>query len=233
MNGPADRVVASDRARQWPCVIALVTAPFLPATTARRTNGSRLSWAFLVHLGGMALCYLVTSLNRTPYWSFWFFLRPFHWTYDLVAMLIPGKGFRAGPTVLSLLLLEAMFLILAGILMSWGPAMEPLGASYRHALRRLWLHTGQLLLLIGGITALAIGLNRLGGLWEARLTASLPPRPTYTGGMPRRPDEVREYHRRLQEWGTVYTRERAIGSLRGRSWTPGPSTGPRSASLPS
>ncbi len=140
---------------------ALVTAWVLPATTATRTQHLPLHRAFVAHLlaGALSLILIViTTICDDPYSS------PSMNISDISTALLEVFGFvvldlQRDPSgiILSLLgqgwALEVGFLALAVLVMPWGARDERIGATYRHALRRVWLqsaHAIPIVLLFGG-----------------------------------------------------------------------------------
>ena len=152
----------------WGMWTALITAWVLPATTARRTQNLPLHRAFVAHLLAAALsvillAILIASVNA-------YGLSISHVTTELLDVLgsfvleLQSDPRGNGLALLgSLLSLEVAFLALAVLAMPWGARDERIWATYRHALRRVWLqstHAIPILLLVGGATVVFASLER-------------------------------------------------------------------------
>ena len=162
----------------------LATAWVLPATTATRTQHLPLRRAFVAHLSAGALSLILIVISTTcddPYSS------PSMNISDISTALLEVFGFVVldlqrdlSGIVLSLLgyglAIEVGFLALAVLVMPWGARDERIGATYRHAVRRVWLqsaHAIPIVLLVGGV---AVGLAGAERAWwgEHRRARGLP-----------------------------------------------------------
>lgn len=166
---PAARAAVADDGgppKSWPCVLALFTAPFLPATTARRTNQAWLGTALAVHLVALAAILLLDDVVRLLPFEVQVYLR----ITDNVPGFVTSFARLYGPLagVVSLLCLEIITLLVAGLLMSWGAADEPLKCSYVHCLRRLWLQTGHLFIVVCLVHFIPAGARWADDVWRAR-----------------------------------------------------------------
>ena len=70
------------------------------------------------------------------------------------------------------LLVELGFLGVGYLVMPWGAYDEPLGASFRHALRRVWLQTPHVVLIIATVGAIGIPLSRWDRAWQQAVNPS-------------------------------------------------------------
>ncbi len=142
----------ADIPRQWPCPVALITAPFLPATTARRTLHARLPVALVMHVLALALSigcfvamddYMMATESDVAFWA---------------GETVGGFGLRINMLLLLLAILLSQVLspLLGAVVMCWGAADEPLRKSYANSLRRIWLQSGHALLLVAATMA-AVG----------------------------------------------------------------------------
>jgi len=134
---------------RWPAVAAFVTAWLCPASSARRTLHVRLWAACAVHLLAAFLTFVLitvlASLGERKH--------AFKYFQEIIEEFTSDRWQQAflvtGGIVFSI---EIAYLILAGLLMPWVAADEPLGASWKQALRFAWLHTAHALpvvLLVG------------------------------------------------------------------------------------
>ncbi len=121
-----------------PALIAIWTAPWAPAATARRTGCVRLGAAFAAHLAAGLLTVAVVSIlawldtASTPFLLIGqmvteFLRDPLEWAV-IVGLVVLG--------------IEAGVLLLAALIMPWGAREERIGESFRHGLRWTWIATG-------------------------------------------------------------------------------------------
>jgi hypothetical protein len=162
--------IPAEPERRWSALTAWFTAPLIPATTARRTQHISLKRAYAVHLltgllAVVAVLFLIAwECNPRIGWvdsptslaSVWWTLEGFvHLMAEIAA------AFREEPYVIPLavtagfLAVEAGYLVLGFIVAPWGARDETIHASFCNGVRRTWLHTSHVLLLIvvvGGFT---------------------------------------------------------------------------------
>jgi hypothetical protein len=157
-----------------------LTCAFLPATTARRTNHVSLRQAYVVHF--VAALFAVVTIVFQESWdgaaapaSLDSIGRQF--IVDIGSL---ANAFARDPKIMVLavlgiaLLIELGFLGVAYVVMPWGACDEPLGASFRHALRRTWLQTPHLVLIVALMGAIGIPLLRLERTWRASYSIPMP-----------------------------------------------------------
>ncbi|MBN1342132.1 MAG: hypothetical protein JXQ73_05605 [Phycisphaerae bacterium] len=199
-----------DMPRQWPCVLALATAPLAPATTARRTVETPLKWALLVHVAGLTLLYLAEGTFPDDSGFGWCItFRPLTWIYQLLAWPRISYEWTVILKIASLLVSEGIIWIVAALLMGWGAVDEPFARSYRHALRRLWLQTSHLAVIAMVVNSLSGGLARAERLSREQVRASLGPGPVFPSAG-RSNSEVRaRYKQQRREYEKEYQRRAA------------------------
>jgi hypothetical protein len=157
--------MANDDNRRWSAWLALVTAWLWPATTARRTADVSLVLAFVVHLAAGLLMMVAVDSMLT-------FAEPGHAWGDLFAdiqsefILNPAEMTLA--TVATVTVIEFGLIGIAWLLAGWGAVDEPLLSSYRHALRRVWLQCGQVIVVFVVVSAALIGLEQAREAWYVR-----------------------------------------------------------------
>lgn len=168
---------------RWPAGAALLTAAILPATTARRTHHVTLKRAYLVHLlaaaAGVQAVFVVTAFAGidgplTPA-SLWHALME---TYALTVLAVERSPKRAALVVpIVTAAIELAFPFLALVMTPWGAGDEPLRSSYRNALRRTWLHTIHITLLITVTGGAMAAVDRVSRESRRALWQSYPPYP--------------------------------------------------------
>ncbi len=185
---------------------SLVTAWVLPATTATRTQHLPLHRAFVAHLLAAALVPILVVILTVSANSY----SPFSISISkLSTQLLEVFGFlvldlQRDPSgiILSLLgqglAVEVGFLALAVLLMPWGARDERIGATYRHALRRVWLqsaHAIPIVLLVGSVAIALAGAERAWWRENPSPTGSpkLPLTPELTASDPGYAEAQREY----------------------------------------
>ena len=200
---------------RWSVFPSFLTCGILPATTARRTNHVPLRQAYLLHfvaalLGVFVVEVLIAWVQvGTP--------------ADVVAVaqmfvarlsailnwLLGQLSERPKTIVLSALgialLIDLGFLGVAYLVMPWGAHDEPLGASFRHALRRAWMQTPHVVLIIATVGAIGVPLSRWDRAWRASYSIpipspdTLPSPPVPPKGAPRDSQAWRDYRKALRE----------------------------------
>lgn len=152
----------------WGMWTSLVTAWVLPATTARRTQHLPLRRAFVAHLLAAALVLIlgaILSFSMSPYgMSISHLATELLDNLGLFVLELQSDPSGNGLALLGFLLsIEFGFLALAVLVMPWGARDERIGATYRHALRRVWLqstHVIPIVLLVGGVAVGLAGAER-------------------------------------------------------------------------
>jgi len=148
----------SKKTRPLVALAALVTAWSRPAQTTRRTNNVSLPIAFAVHcIAAIAFILSVTLINALTMYRYevrsWLSL----WmdSVDSLIMETIRYPFQAAMVIVGC---EVGILCPAVLLAAWGARDEPLVDSFRHALRRTWLHCGHVVIvtLLAGGAAVAI-----------------------------------------------------------------------------
>ena len=172
---------ASDE-RRWPVLFALIGAWARPAATAERTSHVSMLRAWALHLVAAVLAVelivllVVVTDNDT--------LNLNSVSRELYRVCVEvGDHFRqqSVETVLTVLgialLIETGFCAVAFLLMPWGAKDEPIRASYKHALRRIWIATPAIVMGIFVIGSVAVSLERMEQSWDG---AHPPPTNTLT-----------------------------------------------------
>jgi hypothetical protein len=147
--------------RRWPAAAALLTAWILPATTARRTAHTSLLVAWSVHLFAAGLTFLVVVFlvgwNDAGAASWYAFA-------DALDSLIRdakrelryvGHLFVLS-VVLTAVAIELGLAMIALFIAPWGARDEPIRASRRHALHRVWISNGQIPFAVAAVGIVAI-----------------------------------------------------------------------------
>jgi len=142
---PVAQVVPAEAPKRWPAAVALLTAWLLPATTARRTEHVSLWRAFAVHLVAMMLL-PISAFLPAIWWDVRFEDESlttavadfFEQTADLFA---EEPVIVCVFMVLNLFFVEVLVLLTGVTIWPWGALDEPLSASIRNGVRRVWLQT--------------------------------------------------------------------------------------------
>ena len=164
----------------WSVFLSFLTCGILPATTARRTNHVPLRQAYLVHvatalLGVFVIVLIATWGDASAPATLDMGGAGFLSTTDFFLEQLARKPKEVVLTILGIaLLVELGFLGVAYLVMPWGAYDEPLGASFRHALRRVWLQTPHVVLIIATVGAIGIPLSRWDRAWRASYTIPMP-----------------------------------------------------------
>ena len=165
---------------RWPAWVAFVTAPWLPKTTAERTNHVSLPRALVVHL---------FAAGFVGVWTQW----SGELSIDIYTLPVGGRlefmraraghdldrGIRytqrhpeivVGSAVAGTAAAAVVYIALATTLMAWGARDERLRTTFRHALRRIWLHTPHLTwaVLLGVTLLLVKEVHQMG--WELAIS---------------------------------------------------------------
>lgn len=214
---------------RWPVLVCFLTCGILPATTARRTNRIPLRQAYLLHfvaaLLGVFVIVWIASWGDVPAPAT---LR------SIAARFLANLSWLLGQlseqpktTVLAVLgmalPIEVGFVGVAYLVMPWGACDEPLGASFRHAVRRVWLQTPHLVVTALMTGVLFVPLRQMNVTWQAEYRVPVPetqggsPPTLPQGAVPGTPawDEFdrrsQEYNRVQQEnWGKIERWEAAM-----------------------
>ena len=143
---------AGPRESRW-SLRALVAAPFMPATTARRMLHCSLFDAWSVHAA--SVLFIVVTIFGFIAWDD---VRRFDVIAILAEMTDDAKDFlryaRREPifwtlaTVGVAILIELGFMLLAFGFTPWGARDESFRASYKHSLRQTWLRTSHVWLIV-------------------------------------------------------------------------------------
>ena len=135
--------------RRWPAWVAFLTAPWLPKTTAERTNHLSLKSAFLVHLLSLLLAAPAGILVSCWYNGVWggaeALLSCGETRLRLAIVIVQHRPRFAGVPVAAMAGLELGAIGLAALVALWDPRPDGYVARWRHALRRIWLCTPQIL----------------------------------------------------------------------------------------
>ncbi len=165
---------------RWSVFLCFHICGILPATTARRTNHVPLCNAYLLHfaaaLFGVFVIVWIASWGDVPAPATLGsigarFLANLNWLLEQLAE-------QPKTTVLAVLgialLIEVGFVGEAYLVMPWGACDEPLGASFRHALRRVWMQTPHVVLIIALVGAVGLPLSRWDRAWGASYPIPVP-----------------------------------------------------------
>ena len=207
---------------RWGAWMTFLTAWIHPASTARRTHHVSLLLAGLVHVIALIvavgiLLFVVAYLNYPKPLTLILIKKKFIWLVAEILEQIPLQALPVLPRVLvTLAIVEFAFVGLALLLSPWGARDEPVSASCRHAMRRVWLQTTHLVpivLLIGGV---AVGLTWAEAAWEQTDPAPVfnPPQHPRWLLAPDHPD----YNRALTEYPTAYEEYRRAYQTAWRAW---------------
>jgi hypothetical protein len=128
----------------WPARWALVTAWLMPQTTARRMQHVGMLAAYVVHsvsilLAGISFLIVLSAISSSEYDNLVWLAQEMwrelvrEWTRApvMVGVGIPFVFFAV----------QAVYILLAGLLAPWGARDESLPTSFREAVRLAWLHT--------------------------------------------------------------------------------------------
>lgn len=172
---PSKSLDAPAAPKSWHPALALLTAPFLPATTARHTQNVPLWQAFLVHALGIGLCFFLDAhLSESVYWNGWLQRR----TTNTLRALGAGSMLQTiAPATVLVASFEIGVAVIAGLLMSWGATDEPFRRTFGHALRRTWLQTGHLAFLLAVLCSVMPRMNAGMRRWEHGQVGPPPTRP--------------------------------------------------------
>lgn len=206
---PAHKTIQDATEPRWPSLVALMTTGIRPALTTHRTTHLRLIDAWLAHLVAMvAALFLMAvvdgmasrihrdSIKEAVMLSLAWIVRDFQDYLDgAVVVLI---GFTA--------VIEGGLILFATLLMALGARDEPTGDSFRHVLRRTWLHCGHvaILILVAGLVIAEIGTyqSRWHEKARQRIEHMRPSQPPVGATQ----DELVEYNRQVGEiWNKVYS----------------------------
>ena len=188
---------------------AFCTAWFLPATTARRTAGLGLGWAYLVHLiaavaAVLLVCVLVAWGESTPPVRLVEIVdRLGRLSSQLVRQYERFPGSMIAATASTILGVELGFLLLTALITAWGARDESLRASFVWALRQTWLHTADVLPAILLVGCLSIAYQRAYLAWSRSYSLDRvahmvqPPSPP---GPRATTQTLRDYERQMEEF---------------------------------
>lgn len=163
---------------QWSAMLAMWTAPWIPARTARATRKVPLLSAFAVHLlAGFASFIVISFLLAMASPSRIF--DPFQLLGEILEEFQRDPEEATLITATIVVLIEIGLLVLALLATPWGARDEKLGQSFRHALRAVWIHCGHApvaILLVGTVVLIAENSQRFGpGL---QFSSPMPTAPT-------------------------------------------------------
>jgi hypothetical protein len=163
--------------------MALLTAGIMPARTARRTEHVGLLPAFAAHLAALALAFVPAVLlpafaEEWPAPDLRWIRKELAGAWGDIGRNIEHAPIDALASVLiGLAVIVIGFLLLATALTAWGASDERLRSSFRHAVRRTWLHTPHLLLASLSSCVLLIALVEVLPGWCTRHPPQRPPMP--------------------------------------------------------
>lgn len=166
---------------RFPALTAILTSWLKPAKTAQWTVETPLWKAWLIHfligiLSFGTILYLISIDERK---SFFRILR------ELAREFATDFEKATLVSLVVMMSVELGFLVLAMAIFPWGAKDEPWGTSLAHALRRAWLHSGYLPLLILIIGLLIIELDRTQmRYWSSSHVQNYPSRPSLPPSVP-------------------------------------------------
>jgi len=174
---------------RWPAWMALLTAPFLPATIATRTQHVSLVQAYLVHLTValftlIIILFLVAAANVPGPISAGSLMEQAGDAWGELVEQFSRYPIAWLVTAIITLAVELGLVVLAFVVMSWGACDEPIRSSFRHSLRRVWLQTPHVALAILAVGLWAVTLDRAESRWARSVTALIgvrPPPPANAG----------------------------------------------------
>ena len=191
--------------------MAFLTAWWLPATTARRTQHVPLLDAWVVHLvasvSGAFLAFLLLASFHPQGFD-----HGVGWVCQNLTSVFPHDPVAAAfVMIVAIVSVEAGFAGLALLLAPWGAADEPLGASARNALRNTWLHTADALpwlLLLILLVSVLFDMRRKSDLAHP-FSPSLPTltTPTEDADTPENMERLAEYNRLVDKYFAEYRRQ--------------------------
>jgi len=181
---------------------AIALCTFRPATAARRTLSFPLRRAFLLHAIsaiGIVLAILVVivwvdSDSDATFRGVWIKLRH---TFGSVA-----DDFADNPLPMSLAVvaIELGYAALALLFVAWGARDEPILDSIRHALRRVWMQTPQLLLFVILTGATIAALDRTSRQWDDAHPVEYPQMPVRPAGIRQNTPQWGQYTKDVQAY---------------------------------
>lgn len=165
---PASDSTQSRTASRWPAIYSLATAWICPATTTQRTRQVTLVSAFGVHILAVLLALIALVIIGAMNWYLYrsgeaTLLQSIFRSFDDFLGDLARLTKQAKLAILALAAaIEGGLILLATLLMPWGARDEPAADSFRHALRRTWLHGGHaaFLILVVGIALVKIDAYR-------------------------------------------------------------------------
>ena len=194
---------------RWPAWAAFVAAGICPKTTAMRTVQAGLGWAYVVHIVTFALATLVVVLLQAwedtgGSFDFLYILGTACSTlFDVEEAFARQPLMMTVATATTFFGIELAILLAALIAAPWGARDEPIGVSFRHAVRRTWLVTPHVLLVILASALTIFPLSRASGAWwhANPPTATLfPPWPQQPGNLPPGSPAWQEYQAAMREY---------------------------------
>lgn len=163
--------------KRWPASMAFLTSWLMPARSSLRTAHVPLRRAWGVHLGAavaLVLLFFLLAAWEGVYRGDRFWDRFF----EVIGQALSGLmryPLEAGAASLATIAgVELSYLLLAVLVMAWGAKDEPVRASYRHALRVVWLHSTHVLplVLLFGLVMIPLA-NAQREWWAAQRNAEL------------------------------------------------------------
>lgn len=157
MNSPRPHDATVDAAPTPRAIFAsILECPFRPAAAARRTLHCPLRAAWLIHavcaFGALLVVLLVIAATETDVPADYIDYQ--NSALNVFGIFLNEVAEYPFPTLAIVLAIELGYAALAVWLLPWGACDEPLKDSLRHALRRVWMQSPQLLLffVIAGCT---------------------------------------------------------------------------------
>ncbi len=155
-----------DQQSRWPLHYAWITSWIYPATTARKTAHVARWKAWLFHVFTlmmilMTIAVIVATADGNTISVEATFDRLFSFLNDLIHEFQAHTFQVLSIFFFSFLGIETLFLLLAFFTMAWGARDESIKASFRSALKRVWICTANLLPALIIVATMALALNNL------------------------------------------------------------------------
>lgn len=194
---------------------ACLLCPVLPAKAARRAVAVPVVRAYLVHAVftvGIVLTILsAIAFVETPEVSTFG-----EWGREVVHVLgIFLQEFvdHPLPMFLAVFAIELGYAALSLLLVAWGACDESPWESIKHALRRVWMQTPQLLLFVMAVSSGVAAAERAGQQWDAAHPVTFPTMPVQPPGIKQNTPQWDQYIADVQayyeEMGQIHSQRRA------------------------
>ncbi|GMU25003.1 MAG: hypothetical protein AMXMBFR13_50740 [Phycisphaerae bacterium] len=200
--------------KRWPASMAFFTYWLIPARSSLRTAHVPLRRAWGVHLGAavaLVLLFFLLAAWEGVYRGERFWDRFFEMIGQALSEVM-RYPLEAGAAILATIVgVQLGYLLLAVLVMAWGAKDEPVRASYRHALRVVWLRSTHVLpfvLLFGLVMIPLVNASRewWAGRGDAELALPELPSPPDRPGRRASVQEHQDYAQAMLEYQQQSTR---------------------------